>query len=305
MELLHQMVQKLDQELRIDDYGKDSGFSRFIPAVYEPAGFEWDMFFEKKFTELFNGLMLKGGPEVSKVFLAVFPADEVLEKFIAEAKEGDLLFMHHPLVMECGDPQGKWGQGFIPVKERYLRQIKEKKLSLYTCHTPLDYHQELGTNGAMAKALNGNVIDRCLPNEFGEYLVWICEIPSKSTQMLLSELKEIFEIPYVDFEGPAAGRIEKAAIIAGCGDKVSWMEEALRKGAQAYITGEIHCHINNEYGRRRYSEMMEFATRSPIPLIGVSHAASEFLVMKTLMKDWFEANFKVETVMLRQDQWWV
>ena len=39
----------------------------------------------------------------------------------------------------------------------------------------------------------------------------------------------------------------KIAIIAGCGDVVSLMKEAEEKGAEAYITGEIHCHIDNDY----------------------------------------------------------
>ena len=48
---------------------------------------------------------------------------------------GDLLFMHHPLEMECGDPQGKWGQGFVPIKDKYINQIIEKVICLYMSYT--------------------------------------------------------------------------------------------------------------------------------------------------------------------------
>ena len=47
--------------------------------------------------------MMHGSENVNKVFLAVFPTDDVLETFISQSTPGDLLFMHHPLVMECGD----------------------------------------------------------------------------------------------------------------------------------------------------------------------------------------------------------
>ena len=46
--------------------------------------------------------MMHGSENVNKVFLAVFPTDDVLETFISQSTPGDLLFMHHPLVMECG-----------------------------------------------------------------------------------------------------------------------------------------------------------------------------------------------------------
>ena len=41
--------------------------------------------------------MMHGSENVNKVFLAVFPTDDVLETFISQSTHGDLLFMHHPL----------------------------------------------------------------------------------------------------------------------------------------------------------------------------------------------------------------
>ncbi len=55
---------------------------------------------------------------------------------------------------------------------------------------------------------------------------------------------------------------KKIAIIAGCGDVVSLMKEAEEKGAEAYITGEIHCHIDNDYGRHKYSLIMDYVKRN-------------------------------------------
>jgi putative NIF3 family GTP cyclohydrolase 1 type 2 len=279
-------------------------FGRFLPRVYDPISFDWKSAFEKDFVELCNGLMLKGDAEVGKVFLAVFPTDKVIERFIDEGKSGDLLFMHHPLLMECGDPNGDWGQGFVPIKEKYINEIKEKKLSVYTCHIPLDCHQQLGTNIAMAKALQAEIIaDETLQakNEFVLY----CKIEKTNTDKLMADLEDIFDIPYTDFEGKSLHDIEKIAIVAGCGDVVDWMKEAEENGVQAYITGEIHCHIDNDYGRQKYSQMMEYAASTPMSLIGVSHSASEYVVHKTLMKDWFEKHFSIETVLIPQEKWWL
>lgn len=301
---LSDMVFALDTELKINDYGEDVSFSRFIPMVYDPINFDWKEKFDKKFVELFNGLMLEGGPEISKVFLAVFPTDKVLERFIEEGSSGDLLFMHHPLLMECGDPKGLWGQGFVPIKETYIEKIKEKKLSVYTCHIPLDLHKTLGTNIAIANALKADILLENDSKTNSKYISY-CNIKSTNTTDLIAQLRTTFDIPYVDFEGETLIDLQKIAIVAGCGDVVEWMKEAEENGAQAYITGEIHCHINNDYGKKKYSEMMEYARNTKMSLIGVSHAASEFLVHKTLMKDWFEKNFDVETVLIPQEKWWM
>jgi putative NIF3 family GTP cyclohydrolase 1 type 2 len=305
MVFLDNVVNKLDEELNIKVFGKDSAFSRFIPEVYDKLDFEWRTVFEDDFTKLFNGLMLKGAPEIGSIFLAVFPTDSVLERFINESNEGDLLFMHHPLLMECGDPNGKWGRGFVPIKEEYIKRIKDKNLSVYTCHKPLDYHKELGTSIAIAKALNANIIDGLIPNKDGDNLILVCNMEETSTDALEVELKELFELPYIDFEGKHLNNIRRIAIVAGCGDKVDWMKKAEEKGVQAYITGEIHCHIDNDYGRMKYKKMMDYVKNTSMSLIGVSHSASEYLVKKTLIKEWFESNFDLHTVLIPQEKWWL
>jgi len=106
---LETIVNKLNKEFNIKEYGKDPSFSRFIPYVYENIQFDWKSSFENEFIHLFNGLMIKGEENVGTIYLAVFPTDHVLERFISEGRSGDLLFMHHPLLMECGDPKGRLG----------------------------------------------------------------------------------------------------------------------------------------------------------------------------------------------------
>jgi len=149
---------QLEQLFYLDQWEKDPAFSRFIPTVYEPIGFAWRDFFEQEFVQRFNGLMIRGSEEVSTVFLAVFPTEDVLDRFLSESSPGDLLFMHHPLVMECGDPRGPWGRGFLPIKQEHLEAIRAKELSVYTCHLPMDTSRPIGTTSAMAEALNARLI---------------------------------------------------------------------------------------------------------------------------------------------------
>lgn len=304
MELLHDVQRKLDLFFDIHQLDKDPAFSRFIPMVYDPIGFDWKSKFEEDFTQRFNGLMMKGGPELHRIFLASFPTDEVLTMFIEEADEGDLLFMHHPIPMECGDPQGAWGRGFLPVTSSLLDEISRRHLSIYTCHAPLDYNRKIGTSISITEALKGEIVDEFCPYGNG-YAGVICDIDLTSTDELIGRLLPLCEIPYVDFEGKKHKQIRRIAIIAGCGDVVSDMREAESKGAQAYVTGEIHCHINNDYGKSQYNRMKEYVEETQMSLIGLSHAASEFFVMKTQMRQWIEQEMNVEVQLLRQSKWWV
>lgn len=277
---LEEVVHKLNNELEIEAFGIDSAFKRFIPDVYNTLQFDWKSEFERDFSKLFNGLMIRGASSIGSIFLAVFPTDDVLDRFIGESNEGDLLFMHHPLLMECGDPRGKWGRGFVPIKEDFIRRIKAKNLSVYTCHTPLDYHNKLGTSIAIAKALNVDIVDGLLSSKAQGNLILIGTISNTNTRDLITNLKDIFDIPYVDFEGKYLNNIQKVALVAGCGDKKEWMIEAESKGVLAYITGEIHCHIDNDYGKQKYQKIVEYASKTSMSLIGISHSASEYLVKK-------------------------
>ncbi|TYR95361.1 hypothetical protein FZC84_21645 [Rossellomorea vietnamensis] len=78
------------------------------------------------------------------------------------------------------------------------------------------------------------------------------------------------------------------------------------KGVDTYISGEIHCHIDNDYGRKRFEEVKKYANQTEMCLIGVSHSASEYLVKKTLMNSWFQKNFGFDNIyLLPQKRWWL
>lgn len=304
MKSRQQIGQALSKLFRMVDWEMDPAFSRFIPMVYDPIGFDWRSFFEPEFVRQFNGFMLAGREEMQKVFLAVFPTDDVLEQFLEQAAPGDLLFMHHPLLMECGDPHGHWGRGFVPIHMELLEAMKQQELSVFTCHLPMDTSLPIGTGGAIMKALEAELIQPFIAYGNG-YVGGICRVKETNTAALINRLTTIFDIPYVDFEGKSRDRIETIAIVPGCGDVVSDMKGAEALGAQAYITGEIHCRVDNDYGRQRYAQMMDYVQDTSLSLIGVSHAASEYLVMKTQIKQWFERYTSLDVVLLPQSRWWM
>lgn len=73
---------------------------------------------------------------------------------------------------------------------------------------------------------------------------------------------------------------------------------------EAYITGEIHARIDSDYGRARFKAVEQFAAHTTMALLGVSHAASAFLVMQSPMQQWFTDRDALSTVLLPESHWW-
>lgn len=303
MASLTEIDRALDEFFGVRAAGPDPGFSRFIPATYDPIHFDWRNTFEPGFTTLFNGLMLRGVEDVSTVFCSVFPAAEVLEEFLEAARPGDLFFTHHPLFIETGDPRGEPGRGFLPIAPDRIEAMRDKALSFYSCHAPLDVHPEVGTTAAMVDALGGRRMDGFWPYGAG-YAGVICAVEPLARHELITRLREIFDLRYVDVDGGHPAAIRRLAVVAGAGYKVEPMREAEAGGAQAYVTGEIHDRIADDYGRGLLAQTKVFAAETAMALIGVSHAASEHLVMETQMPEWLTARFKIEVVPLAPSTWW-
>jgi putative NIF3 family GTP cyclohydrolase 1 type 2 len=118
-------------------------------------------------------------------------------------------------------------------------------------------------------------------------------------------LKKIFGIPYVDFAGKNVDRITKIGIVAGGGDEVEYSQTAKERGAQAYITGEIFSHYDSDWGKQNTAKLKKYAKTVDISLIGVSHAASEFLVMGIQIPEWFKEKFGISVISLSQSKWWL
>lgn len=295
------LVKFLNDYFLIEKYGPDPSMSRMVPMVYE--NFEWDRYFTQYFFNYFNGLMIEGGENINTVFGSVFPTEEVLKKFIKESEEGDFLFLHHPIDMECGDPRGLSGRAFLPIKKEQLDKIIQKKLSIYSCHHPLDCHNEINTNLSIARKLNIKNKNHFI-NFAGGFVGLLGEIDLINSTDLENELKDIFDIPYIDFGGKAKDKIIKVAIVAGSGDKVDFFKEAEENNVDAYITGEIHSHIDNERGKDKMKESLEYINNSNMSFFGVSHAASEFLVIKNEVLPLISNNFNVLTKDLPLANWW-
>lgn len=305
---LERIVEEFNTEFRISET-VDPAMSRFVPMVYEPIGYNWQEEFEPDFVKKFNGLMLKaeGNLTINKVWLLSFLNDYMVEDILNRASEGDMIFAHHPVQMECGDPrEGKeWGRGFLPINPEIINKLKERKISVYTCHAPLDAGSVsgLGTNESLIKRIGGRQIDQYMEYAHG-YAARICEVPAQTVSALIKKL-DIPNLAYVDIKGsPELDRqVTKVAIIPGGGGNVRDIQPAEEFGTEVVITGQVTCRIAGERGEREDKSLQEFYPTTSMTLVGLSHAGSEYPVMEDIAA-WIKEKFNIDAQAIPEKIWW-
>jgi putative NIF3 family GTP cyclohydrolase 1 type 2 len=303
MAQLQTVVDDLDRLFELATAAPDIAMSRHLPRVYAEAGVDWRRWATPEFAEKFNGLMIRGRAQVGQVFAACFPSAAVLEQWLALARPGDLLITHHPIDVRNGHPDGRWAEGFVPIGSRHLAAITGRGLSMYAVHAPMDTSREVGTAAAIVEALGGTVEGGFWPYGNG-FAGLLCRVPPLSSAELIATARRIFKVDLVEVAGRQRPVIERIAVVGGIGDRVSEMAAAEERGAEAWLTGEIHVRIEGDYGRRKYADVRAFAAGTTMTLIGVSHAASEQLVLRTQLTRWFAERHGLTPHLLDEPQWW-
>ncbi|GAA2491316.1 Nif3-like dinuclear metal center hexameric protein [Winogradskya humida] len=301
---LDHVTAELDALFDLDAAGPDTAMSRHVPRVFDEVGFDWRGFVEPGFSQRFNGLMRRGLESVGAVYGACLPSAHVLDAWLAVARAGDLLITHHPIDVRNGSPvHDVWAEGFVPIAEAQLQAIAARGLSMYSCHAPMDISLEVGTAAAIVEALDGSVVGRFWPYGDG-HAGLLADIAPTTSDRLVHRASELFGVSLVEVEGAAREEITRVAVVGGIGDHVDQMAVAERLGAHAYLTGELHVRIEGDYGRRKFAEVERFAATTGMTLIGVSHAASEHLVIETQLARWFAGTFGVTLRPIREAEWW-
>ena len=299
---LDKLRRELDGLFSIDEWERDPAMSHWIPSLYEAIGYDYAQILEPHFCLRHNGLMLRSADDVEQVFCAAFPCPEVVEAVLAESNGTALLFVHHPVDMEVS------GAGFAPIPPESLERLRSHGVSIYSCHAPLDCHDEIGTTASIVQAFRVQVEQRFA--RFGNgYAGRIGTVESASFYDLIEKGKRVFGVERVEAGGAQPASVTRVAIVAGGGDDPELLEEAEQMGAQAYITGEWYTRTTprDEQGRawaaRNRAACEAYAKSSKMALLGFSHAATEYLVMKTQMAGYF-AESGLSVLCLEQPDWW-
>jgi len=274
----------------------------WVPGTYARADYDYRDVFEARFCDKYNGLMLSAGSVVKHVFCSAFAAPDVLNNILRSGITDALLFLHHPLDLDV------CGAGFIPIPLSVIEKLQKRRISIYSCHAPLDCHDEIGTNAAIVQALAVTVEKSYIEYGMG-FAGRIGTIEREKTDSLLQKIREIFGVSRIEVGGCLNTEVKRIAIVAGGGDEPDYLKQAHDNSCDMYLSGEWYPRYTpaDEEGKERVArmkeEISEFSKNTRMVLVGVSHAASEFLVMKTQMKEYFECKGLSATPIPQKD-WW-
>ena len=79
------------------------------------------------------GLVCDNTNLITKVYTAVFPSIKIMQHILNTDEENILLFIHHPQDWDITKTEV-----FRQMDNSLLRQFKERKISIYNLHVPLD-----------------------------------------------------------------------------------------------------------------------------------------------------------------------
>ncbi|MDL2277036.1 Nif3-like dinuclear metal center hexameric protein [Parabacteroides sp. OttesenSCG-928-G07] len=224
---------------------------------------ELDPFLCDNFKEKSMGLVCDFTETINNVFTAVFPTDKVLRKVLEKPGKA-MIFTHHA----CNWDLRKSPSGFYNMNAGLLEELREKQISIYCLHTPLDNYSEYSTSKTLAEKLNIEII-----NAFINYSGAICGIIGRTKCKTLNELQRIYSeavghptslYPYGDNEIKDG----IVGVVAGGGNNMFVLPELRENNISTFITGIT---LKNEVS----AETHEYAAKNRINILGGTHYSSE------------------------------
>jgi len=143
----------------------------------------------------------------------------------------DIIITHHPLIF-------KGVKSIVPDNNvgRIITGAIKNDIAIYAAHTNMDKASD-GVSALMAKRIGLVDIEPLNIDNLG--LVGNLEAPVAS-QELVKIVKEKFNLNNVRFSKPLDKPVSRVAVCGGSGH--SFIPDAMAKGAQVYITGDITYH---------------------------------------------------------------
>ncbi|HEV8574061.1 MAG TPA: Nif3-like dinuclear metal center hexameric protein [Dehalococcoidia bacterium] len=288
------IVQRLDEFFRLDAYPADD-FAE-IEAFCHEAGIPLERYVTPEFMRRHNGLMLRNAEDVECVYTLVFPADEVLAEVERRAAGSPALILtHHPMDFETSR------RGLLPVGEASFQRLRDAGISLYSAHAPLDCHDTVSTSRSLARAEAISVEDVCAGYHGGHAGV-MGTMEETTLNAFVERLRAALEVDRIDVHEHGS-RVRRIAVVAGGAAFPPMMQEAIDRGCDTYLTGDFRVRHGGPWAEEHRPQFDAFVESAAINLIGGSHYATEALVLRHEMLDWFNSLGLPAEFVSQKDAW--
>ena len=174
--------------------------------------------------------------EIKSIYIALDATGEVIRHAI-DAK-ADLLLTHHPMLMH--------GLKKINDGDFYGRRVLElitHDIAYYAMHTNYDIVEMAPLAARMLALKDAQIMEKTcvLPDGREGGFGMAGELPKEMTLLQCAEyVKDVFQIPDVKIFGNPETVLNRAAVLPGSGKSMT--ADALRNGAEVYITGDFGHH---------------------------------------------------------------
>ena len=211
-----------------------------------------------------NGVQVEGRAEVRRIASGVTASQRLLEA--ATAWGADAILVHHGYFWRNEDA------AITGIKKQRIAHLLQHDISLLAYHLPLDAHIELGNNAQLGQRLGFVQQGR-----FGEQGI-ACYGELASAQTLSQLCKTISDS--LQREPQVIGQSDRAIRrIAWCtGAAQGYFEEAVARGVDAFLTGEIseqNVHVAHETGVAFLAAGHHATERYGVQALG-AHLATQF-----------------------------
>lgn len=192
--------------------------------------------------------------EVGKVLVCLDVTEAIVEE--AAAQGCQMIVSHHPLIFR---PLTQVGD--TTYQQRCVVRALAGGIAVYSAHTSLDNSPE-GVNKRLADILGLKDLEWLQPKEgldAGSGIIG--ELPEAvSDANFLKRLKQTFQVKCLRHSEPSGKPVKKVALCGGAGAFL--MRDAIRKGADCFITGEFHYHDYFENGGMLLAELGHYQSES-------------------------------------------
>lgn len=198
-----------------------------------------------------NGLQVQGGEGVAILVSGVTACQALIDQAVTLG--ADALLVHHGYFWKNEDPR------VVGMKRNRLATLLANNISLLAYHLPLDAHPVYGNNAKLAEKLGITVTGGLQSQERPVGNVGRFDQPLTVVQLSARIEQQLSRVPLIISAGDHP--IERIAWCTGAAQ--DYIEQAVAKGVDAFISGEISeptVHIAREMG---------------VHYIAVGHHASE------------------------------
>ncbi|MFZ3085926.1 MAG: Nif3-like dinuclear metal center hexameric protein [Candidatus Hydromicrobium sp.] len=221
-------------------------------------------FLSENFEKRSMGLVCDFATEINKIYTAVFPSQNVMQKTLDDGDQDAMLFVHHPSIWDIR----KAPEVFQQMDTKLLQQFRDRRISIYNLHVPLDNYGEYSTSVTLAKALGVKP-----EKPFAPYFGSLCGVFGKTDLTTIQDLRKRFEEAVghnVSLYNYGNGKIKDrtVAVIAGGGNDVDMLKEIAKAGVNTFVTGIT---VKNDHSRKAH----DFAEKHKINILGGTHYSTE------------------------------